>query len=50
VRDNMVRMATVAGPTAQDGVPPPTASRLRHLLSMEIGFDVVLERRHGRRY
>jgi hypothetical protein len=50
VRDNMVRIPTVAGPTAQDGVPPETTGRLRHLWSMEIGFDVVLERRHGRRY
>lgn len=50
VRDNMVRIPTVAGPTAQDGVQPVTAGRLRHLWSMEIGFDVVLERRHGRRY
>lgn len=50
VRDNMVRLPTVAGATVNDGNPPPTTNSVRHLLSMEIGFDVVLERRHGRRY
>jgi hypothetical protein len=50
VRDNMVRLPIVAGPTAQDGTPPTIDNRIRHLLSIEVGFDVVLERRHGRRY
>lgn len=50
VRDNMVRLPTVAGPSVQDGIAPPTTNSLRHLWSLEIGFDVVLERRHGRRY
>jgi opacity protein-like surface antigen len=50
VRDNMVRLPTVTGPSVQDGSPPVVTNRVRHLFSMEIGFDVVLERRHGRRY
>ncbi len=50
VRDNMVRMPSITGPTVQDGNPPVVESRVRHLFSMNIGFDVVLERRHGRRY
>lgn len=50
VRDNMVRLPTVAGPSVQDGSTPPTTNSLRHLWSFEVGFDVVLERRHGRRY
>lgn len=50
VRDNMVRLPTVTGATVQDGNAPPSTISMRHLLSMEIGFDVVLERRHGRRY
>ncbi|HET8634421.1 MAG TPA: hypothetical protein VFL88_09785 [Gemmatimonadales bacterium] len=50
VRDNMVRLPTIAGPTPQDGTPPMIRNRLKHMLSIEVGFDVVLERRHGRRY
>jgi hypothetical protein len=50
VRDNMVRLPTVAGPTAQDGNPPLIKNRIKHQFSIEVGFDVVLERRHGRRY
>lgn len=50
VRDNMVRLPTIAGPTPQDGNPPALENRIKHLLSIEVGFDVVLERRHGRRY
>jgi hypothetical protein len=50
VRDNMVRLPTVAGPTVQDGNPPMVENRIKHLMSIEVGFDVVLERRHGRRY
>jgi hypothetical protein len=50
VRDNMVRLPTIAGPTPQDGNPPLLENRIKHLLSIEVGFDVVLERRHGRRY
>jgi hypothetical protein len=50
VRDNMVRLPTVAGPTPQDGTPPMLGHEIKHLLSIEVGFDVVLERRHGRRY
>ncbi len=50
VRDNIVRLPTVAGPTVQDGTPPMIENRMKHLFSIEVGFDVVLERRHGRRY
>jgi hypothetical protein len=46
----MVRLPTVAGPTPQDGTPPMLGHEIKHLLSIEVGFDVVLERRHGRRY
>ena len=50
IRDNLATVRSVTGPTAEDGMPPPTATRLKHLLSFNVGFDVVLERRRGRRY
>ena len=50
VRDNVVGIRGVTGPTVLDGVAPPTSLQYRHLLGIEVGFDVVLERRRGRRY
>lgn len=50
VTDRIVGVRGVTGPTVQDGAPPPTSLRYRHLLGFQIGFDVVLERRRGRRY
>lgn len=50
IRDNIVGSRGVSGPTVQDGNPPPSSLRYRHLLGFEVGFDVVLERRRGRRY
>jgi hypothetical protein len=50
VTDRIVGVRGVTGPTAQDGAPAPTSLRYRHLLGFQIGFDVVLERRRGRRY
>jgi hypothetical protein len=50
VRDNWVRIPTVTGPTDRQGIEPPNEMRGKHVLSMTIGFDVVLERKRGRRY
>lgn len=50
VRDNIATVRAVTGATAEDGFPPPTATRIKHLISFNLGFDVVLERRRGRRY
>ncbi len=50
VRDNIAGIRTVTGATAVDGTLPPTAVRFKHLFSFNVGFDVVLERRRGRRY
>ena len=50
VTDRIVGVRGVTGPTVQDGVPPPTSLRYRHLFGFQIGFDVVLERERGRRY
>ena len=50
VRDNWVRIPAITGPTARQGIVPPNRMQGRHVLSMTIGFDVVLERKRGRRY
>ncbi|HEU4829148.1 MAG TPA: hypothetical protein VFT04_08125 [Gemmatimonadales bacterium] len=50
VTDRIVGVRGVTGPTVQDGAPPPTSLRYRHLWGFQIGFDVVLERQRGRRY
>jgi opacity protein-like surface antigen len=50
VRDNIVGVQTVTGSTPVARVVPPHERTFKHLFSMTIGFDVVLERRRGRRY
>lgn len=50
LRDNIIGIDAVTGPTVLEGVEPPTGMRFRHRLSIEVGFDVVLERKRGRRY
>jgi hypothetical protein len=50
VRDNIVGVQTVTEPTPQQQIVPPHELEFKHLFSMTIGFDVVLERRRGRRY
>lgn len=50
VRDNYVRVPIVTGPTSRQNLVPPHTSVGRHVLSMTIGFDVVLERKRGKRY
>lgn len=50
VRDNIVGVQNVTGPAAVAGDIPPHNLDYKHLLSLTIGFDVVLERRRGRRY
>lgn len=50
VRDNYVRVPRITGATDRQGIEPPSATTGRHILSMTIGFDVVLERKRGRRY
>jgi hypothetical protein len=49
-RDNIVGVRAVTAPTNSDGSIPPSELRFKHLPSIFIGFDVVLERRRGRRY
>jgi len=50
VRDNMVGVQRITGVTSQAGLVPSHELEFKHLLSMMIGVDVVLERRRGRRY
>jgi hypothetical protein len=49
-RDNIVGVQRVTGPVAVAGNIPPHELEFKHLFSITIGFDVVLERRRGRRY
>jgi hypothetical protein len=50
VRDNIVGVERVSGPTAGPRVEPPHDRTYKHLFSVLIGLDVLLERQRGRRY
>jgi hypothetical protein len=50
VRDNITGIQSVTGTVPIAGFVPPHKRVFKHLFSMTVGFDVVLERRRGRRY
>jgi hypothetical protein len=50
VRDNWVRVPAITGPTVRQGLVPGSSPVGKHLLSFTVGFDVVLERKRGKRY
>jgi len=53
VRDNFVRIPTVAAPTPAPGyglIQAQTKMINKQLITFNIGFDIVLERKRGRRY
>jgi hypothetical protein len=50
VRDNIVGVQRVTSASPEARIVPPHELTYRHLFSLSIGFDVVLERRRGRRY
>jgi hypothetical protein len=50
IRDNIVGIQRVTGTTPHSDLIPPHELTYKHLFSITIGFDVVLERRAGRRY
>lgn len=50
VRDNIVGIERVTGPIAVRGFEPPHERVYKHLFSVLIGIDVLLERNRGRRY
>lgn len=50
VRDNLVQMATVGGPTNPGGVDPVIVNQWKSLWSIVLAADIVLEKKRGRRY
>ena len=50
VRDNYVRLPIPAGATIHEALEPETATKGKHIFSLMIGFDIVLERKRGHRY
>ncbi len=50
VRDNYTRIPAVSAATSIQGFKPSSASVGKHFLSFIVAFDVVLERKRGRRY
>jgi hypothetical protein len=50
VRDNYLGIVKVTGATTGAHLIPPHETVYKHLLSVQIGVDVVLERERGRRY
>ena len=50
VRDNITGVQKVTGTIPIAGFVPPHERVFKHLFSMMVGFDVVLERKRGRRY
>jgi opacity protein-like surface antigen len=49
-RDNIVGFATITGPTTTDGLVPPSKTEYKHVWTVSLGVDIVLERKRGRRY
>lgn len=49
VRDNIVGIQRINGAVAE-GEVPPNETVYKHIFSINIGLDVILERRPGRRY
>lgn len=50
IRDNIVGIERVTGPSVSRGAVPPHETGYKHLLSINLGVDVILERHPGRRY
>ncbi len=50
IRDNIVGVQQVTGTIPVAGFVPPHKRVFKHLFSITVGFDVILERRKGRRY
>lgn len=49
-RDNLVQIATVAGPTGAGDANPDIVNAWKNLFSIVLGVDVVLEKKRGHRY
>lgn len=49
-RGTWTRLSVVDGPSAREGLVPPTSSKWVMVPTVTVGFDIVLEKRRGRRY
>jgi hypothetical protein len=50
IRDNIVGIQRVTGPADTRGSVPPNKTAYKHIFSLNVGLDVILERQRGRRY
>jgi hypothetical protein len=50
VRDNIVGIDRVTGSTTAARLIPPHETKFKHLFSILLGVDIILERQRGRRY
>lgn len=50
VRDNILGVQAVTGPVGAIGQVPAAKTVYKHIFSLMIGLDVILERQRGRRY
>jgi hypothetical protein len=50
IRDNIVGIQRVTGPADSRGQVPPHKTAYKHIFSLTVGLDVILERQRGRRY
>ena len=50
VRDNIVGIQRITGGGIGQGQVPSNETAYKHIFSINIGLDVILERRPGRRY
>jgi hypothetical protein len=50
IRDNIVGVQRVNGATTRAGLIPPHEISYKHIFSFTLAFEVVLERKRGRRY
>jgi hypothetical protein len=49
-RGTWSRLSVVDGPSAREGLVPPTSTKWVMVPTVTLGFDIVLEKRRGRRY
>lgn len=50
VKDNLVILKSVEGTTAYEARQPAWQQKVHHIVTLNVGMEVVLEKRRGRRY
>ncbi len=50
IRDNILGIQALTGPVTVVGQIPPSNTVYKHIFSLNVGLDVILERQRGRRY